>query len=112
MLALTNLVENAMQANKDNNCPNAMVEIVVGEADGKVFVKVCDSGRGFQNGFNVSQIKKFESSRNKGFGLGLSIVDAVAKLHNAELVFDKGKDKGAIVSLIFSKPEIDLEHVG
>lgn len=112
LLALTNLVENAIQANKDNNCPNATVEIIVEEADEKVFVKVCDSGRGFKSGFNVSQIKKFESSRNKGFGLGLSIVEAVAKLHNAELVFEKRKDKGAIVSLIFSKPEIDLEHVG
>lgn len=83
----------------------------MGEAEGKVFIQVCDSGRGFADGFNVDHIKKFESSHNKGFGLGLSIVDAVAKLHQAALTFEKGLKHGAKVSLIFSKPNIDIDHV-
>jgi two-component system, OmpR family, sensor histidine kinase KdpD len=112
VLALTNLIENAKQANIDNNNSSALIEIIVGKSDGKVFIQVCDNGRGFEDGFNVSKIKKFESSREKGFGLGLSIVDAVAKLHHAEIVFDKGKNMGAVVSLIFSMPDVDLAHVG
>jgi two-component system sensor histidine kinase KdpD len=111
VLALANLVENAKQANIDNNCPDATIHVVVGEAAGKVFIQVCDSGRGFADGFNVDHIKKFESSRNKGFGLGLSIVDAVANLHQAALIFEKGEKHGAKVSLIFSKPNINIDHV-
>ncbi len=112
VLALTNLIENAKQANIDNNQPHAMIEVIVGESDGKVFIQVCDQGRGFADGFDASQIKKFESSRDKGFGLGLSIVEAVANLHHAELAFDKGNNNGAVVSLRFSKPDVDLAHVG
>jgi two-component system, OmpR family, sensor histidine kinase KdpD len=112
VLALTNLIENAKQANIDNNQPHAAIEVIAGESDGKVFIQVCDQGRGFADGFDASQIKKFESSRDKGFGLGLSIVEAVANLHQAELVFDKGKNNGAVVSLRFSKPKVDLAYVG
>jgi two-component system, OmpR family, sensor histidine kinase KdpD len=112
VLALTNLIENAKQANIDNNQPHAAIEVIAGESDGKVFIQVCDHGRGFADGFDASQIKKFESSRDKGFGLGLSIVEAVANLHQAELVFDKGKNNGAVVSLRFSKPKVDLAYVG
>jgi two-component system, OmpR family, sensor histidine kinase KdpD len=112
VLALTNLIENAKQANIDNNQPHAAIEVIAGESDGKVFIQVCDHGRGFADGFDASQIKKFESSRDKGFGLGLSIVEAVANLHQAELAFDKGKNNGAVVSLRFSKPKVDLAHVG
>ncbi len=112
VLALTNLIENAKQANIDNNCADAVIEVVVGDLEGKVFIQVRDNGRGFADGFNVNQIKKFKSSRNKGFGLGLSIVEAVARVHHATLFFEKELNKGAIVSLIFSKPDIDTEHVG
>jgi len=112
VLALTNLIENAKQANIDNNQPNAAIEVIAGESDGKVFIQVSDQGIGFADGFDASQIKKFESSRDKGFGLGLSIVEAVASLHDAELAFDKGKNNGAVVSLRFSKPHVDLAHVG
>ncbi len=111
MLALTNLIENAKQANIDNHHPLAPIRVAVGEAvDGKIYIQVCDDGQGFIEGFDSSQIKKFESSHNKGFGLGLSIVEAVAKLHHAELTFEKGANSGAVVSLRFAKPVIDLHH--
>lgn len=112
VLALTNLIENAKQANMDNNQPQSTIEVIVDEFDGKVFIQVCDQGRGFPDGFDVSQIKKFESSRDKGFGLGLSIVEAVANLHHAKLVFGKSKHNGAVVSLHFNKAKVDLAHVG
>jgi signal transduction histidine kinase len=44
--------------------------------------------------------------------LGLSIVEAVAKLHHASLVFEKNQGQGAMVSLIFNQPKVDLQHVG
>lgn len=108
VLALTNLIENAKQANIDNNQPNASIRIMVGESNGKVFIQISDDGQGFPEGFNISQIRKFESSRDKGFGLGLSIVEAIANLHHAELLFDKGTNNGALVKLCFIKLDLDL----
>lgn len=112
VLALNNLIENAKQANIDNHQPNASIGVVVGESDGKVFFQISDSGQGFPDGFDISQIRKFESSREKGFGLGLSIVEAVANLHQAELTFDKGENNGAVVRLLFSKLDLDMPHAG
>jgi len=112
VLALINLVENARQANIENNCPQAKVEVIVKELSGKVFMQVHDSGPGFPAGFDITKIKKFESSRDNGFGLGLSIVEAVANLHQAELIFDKNKSNGAIVNLIFNKADLDIDNVG
>jgi len=111
ILALTNLIENAKQANIQNNLANALIKINVLEVEDQVHIQVSDDGCGFVDGFSVKDIKKFESSRDKGFGLGLSIVDAVAKIHRAELTFKKGINHGAIVSLIFHKANIDLTHV-
>lgn len=112
LLALTNLVENAIQANQAQDLALAPVEIIVEADDEHVCLRVCDSGIGFPDGFNTSNIKKFASTRSKGFGLGLSIVEAVAKLNHASLVFEKNQGQGAMVSLIFNQPKVDLQHVG
>lgn len=112
LLALTNLVENAIEANRAQNAQDAKVEIVVDSNQTQVILSVCDSGQGFPPGFNTTQIKKFASTRSKGFGLGLSIVEAVARIHQASLQFENNQHQGAMVSLVFNKPEIDLQHVG
>lgn len=112
LLALTNLVENAIQANQEQSRPDANLEIIVDSNQTQVILSVCDSGQGFPPGFNTTQIKKFASTRSKGFGLGLSIVEAVARIHQASLLFEHNHQQGAMVSLVFNKPEIDLQHVG
>ena len=80
--------------------------------DSKIMISVGDNGKGFSEGFNESMIKTFASTRNKGFGLGLPIVLAIAKLHDASLCFNNEQSQGAKVSLVFNKPEINLNHVG
>lgn len=112
LLALTNLVENAIQANRAQNAQDAKLEIIVDSNQTQVILSICDSGQGFPQGFNATQIKKFASTRSKGFGLGLSIVEAVARIHQASLLFENNHPQGAMVSLVFNKPEIDLQHVG
>lgn len=111
LLALTNLVENAIQANRAQSRHDANVEIIVDSNQTQVILSVCDHGRGFPQGFDTTQIKKFASTHSKGFGLGLSIVEAVARIHQASLLFEN-HHQGAKVSLVFNKPEIDLQHVG
>lgn len=112
VLALINLIENAMQANQENQSSTLAIKINIESLDNKIVISVADHGKGFSEGFNESMIKTFSSTRNKGFGLGLPIVSAVAKLHHASLYFNKLKPHGAKVSLIFNKPEINLDDVG
>jgi two-component system, OmpR family, sensor histidine kinase KdpD len=112
VLALTNLIENAIQANDENKTSSSPIKIDVEQLDNKIMITVSDNGKGFSEGFKESMIKTFSSTRNKGFGLGLPIVLAIAKLHDASLCFNNEQSQGAKVSLVFNKPEINLNHVG
>jgi len=108
MLALNNLVENAILANKEHKDSSNIIEITVESANDKTLLQVSDSGLGFPDGYDATQIKKFESSRSKGFGLGLVIVKAIVELHNASLSFQKNSRQGAVVCLSFNNPKVTL----
>ena len=112
MLALNNLIENAIQANKDNTGSSNLIEVVVDRQDDKTIIQVSDSGMGFPEGYDQTQIKKFESTRSKGFGLGLPIVKAVAELHAASIIFQKNSRQGAVISLAFNTPKVNLHDIG
>lgn len=102
MQALVNLIDNAKQANLDNH----PIEINVSKTIDHIDISINDRGVGFSDTFAADQIKKFSSTHAKGFGLGLSIVQAVAKLHDAILTIKKRKDGGASVTLSFNIPDI------
>ncbi len=112
VLALNNLVVNAIQANEENKTSLSPIHIEVAHLDSKIMISVADHGKGFSEGFNASMIETFSSTRPKGFGLGLPIVLAIAKLHDASLCFVNEQSQGAKVSLIFTQPGMHLDHVG
>ena len=101
--ALVNLLDNAKQANANN----APIEFEVTKTNQHINLSVKDHGNGFDEKFNASNIKKFSSSNTKGFGLGLSIVQAIAKYHDAILTINNQEDGGACVTLSFQAPEIE-----
>jgi two-component system OmpR family sensor kinase len=83
-LALRNLVENAL----DHGIPGTRIRVFSGADDGRTFVGVADDGPGFQ-GDVASLAKRFvrgPDSRSGGAGLGLSIVDTLARRMGARLV--------------------------
>jgi two-component system sensor histidine kinase KdpD len=107
--ALVNLIDNAKQANlanDDNGSTNQPIEIDVTKTDDRINISVNDRGNGFGDTFATTQIKKFFSTNAKGFGLGLSIVQAVAKLHDAILMNQHREGGGASVTLSFKIPDI------
>ena len=101
MQALVNLIDNANQANPDNHS----IEINVTKTDDRINISINDRGKGFSDSFTTEQIKKFSSTHAKGFGLGLSIVQAVAKLHDAILTIQKREGGGASATLSFNIPD-------
>jgi two-component system, OmpR family, sensor histidine kinase KdpD len=103
MQALINLIDNAQRANVNQN----PICIEVRKAGDFIEISVNDRGSGFGENFDVTHIKKFSSGNAKGFGLGLSIVQAIAKSHHAILTIHNREGGGASATLRFNAPNIE-----
>lgn len=110
--ALVNLIDNAhrMQPKSDQITPDP-IQVIVEKTDQEVCIRIEDHGPGFSPGFDVVDIKKFATSHAKGFGLGLPIVQAIAKAHHATLTIHNKMAgdlvTGACVSLTFQALSFD-----
>ena len=91
--AFANLLDNAIKYSPEGGVVAMRLE---DPPDGPVCVRVSDSGPGIPPEERDAVKRRFyrgESSRTTaGSGLGLSLVDAVARLHRAELVLGGGED--------------------
>jgi two-component system sensor histidine kinase KdpD len=102
MQALVNLIDNAKHASLNNH----PIEIDVTKTNERINISVNDRGNGFSKNFNASQIKKFSTSSAKGFGLGLSIVQAIAKSHDAIFTINNRDGGGTCATLSFHVPDV------
>lgn len=104
--ALVNLIDNAKQANEAlGNEGDKPIQIEVNKTGKFVNVYVKDRGKGFAQDMNTTAIKKFTTSKAKGFGLGLSIVQAIAKSHGANFTIQNRVGGGACMGLSFISQE-------
>ncbi|KEZ78183.1 sensor histidine kinase [Salinisphaera hydrothermalis] len=96
--ALANLIENALT----HTPPGTRIEMTLRTRDGAAVVSVADNGPGIPADARTKVTQRFyrlEASRTRpGNGLGLSMVAAVADLHEATLTLDDNAP-GLIVSL-------------
>lgn len=106
--ALINLIDNAKQAQTSLNQKPILIDVM--KTADSINISVCDHGKGFDEKFTAAHIKKFSSTNAKGFGLGLSIVQAIAKSHDAHLVIHNREDC-ACVTLSFNIPNIENVNV-
>jgi nitrogen fixation/metabolism regulation signal transduction histidine kinase len=107
--ALINLIDNAKLSNLSSATHN-VIQIDVSKIDNRINISILDHGEGFSDDFNITKIKKFSSTRSKGFGLGLPIVQAIANAHHADLIISNRDTCGARVTLSFAIPVIDTTH--
>jgi two-component system sensor histidine kinase KdpD len=104
--ALVNLVDNAKQAQESvAHEVEEPIQIEVTKIDKFVNIFVKDHGKGFAQDMCIATIKKFTTSKAKGFGLGLSIVQAIAKSHGANFTIQNRVGGGACVGLSFIAQE-------
>jgi two-component system sensor histidine kinase KdpD len=99
--ALVNLIDNAKQAYEGDE----PILIEVSKVDKMVNVSVKDRGKGFAEGMSSVAIKKFMTTKAKGFGLGLSIVQAIAKSHGANFNLSNRDGGGTCATLSFIAPD-------
>jgi two-component system sensor histidine kinase TctE len=94
--ALGNLVDNAIAATP----AGGSVTVRCGEADGRAFLEVGDTGVGIPTAERAQVLERFyraSNARASGSGLGLAIVNEVTRMHGAVLSFNEGADSGGTV---------------
>jgi signal transduction histidine kinase len=83
--AVANLIDNALKFTP----AGGKIEVSASEAGGQTFLRVADTGPGIpaeDRGTVIKRFHRLENSRSTpGSGLGLSLVSAVAKMHQAVL---------------------------
>jgi signal transduction histidine kinase len=104
--ALSNLVDNAIK----HTATQTQISVSLSSHSKNTILTVCDHGEGVDDSEKVQLSRRFyrtdKSRSTGGNGLGLSLVAAVAKLHNAELRFADNRP-GLCVSLHFKAPITD-----
>ncbi len=94
--ALSNLIDNAIKYTPEGG----RIAVGVRRADGQVEIEVGDSGPGIPEGERERALERFARighPATPGYGLGLSLVAAVARLHDAKLAVG-ASDPGRKVS--------------
>jgi signal transduction histidine kinase len=103
-VVVVNLIDNALKYGQ-----HTPVRIVVSQTSGIANLTVADQGQGIPAGEEKRIFEKFyrvgneETRTSKGTGLGLFIVDAVAKMHGADVVASNGVNGGAMFTVRFKK---------
>ena len=101
---ISNLIDNAMKYGGATNVEENLIEIEARERGKNILVMVSDHGPGIPKNDRNKVLQRFyrmEESRNlPGSGLGLALVNAIAKLHSAALLLSDNKP-GLQVSLEF-----------
>lgn len=97
-LAVFNILENAIKYSQDSKDPS--VEVEVYEKNDYAYISVKDNGCGIPKDKldkifdRFYRVDKSRSSKNGGFGLGLSIAKKIVDDHNGK-IFVKSSDKGS-----------------
>ena len=110
--ALTNLLQNAVDAiagrdppDGGGDLPVGRIEVRVGAIDGRSGVAVSDNGRGLPEADRDRLTEPYVTTRAKGTGLGLAIVKKIMEDHGGELRLEDGPAGGARAVLLFGAAE-------
>ena len=100
--AVYNLVENAIKYNR----PNGSVTVTVKESNGQAMILVKDTGIGIspENQKKIFdpffRVDKSRSRAMGGAGLGLALVDSIAREHGGSVKVLESNEKGSIIALM------------
>jgi signal transduction histidine kinase len=111
---IANLIGNAVH----HNVAGGRVEITTGTRDRHAFVSIANSGPTVPSDEIPRLLEPFQrlgdarARHNNGHGLGLSIVQAIAKAHGAELSARPRPDGGLTVEVSFPSPRVPARRGG
>ncbi|SNY93202.1 two-component system, OmpR family, sensor histidine kinase TctE [Cohaesibacter sp. ES.047] len=99
--ALKNIIDNAIKHGPPDNHIRISLDLVGND----MVLEVADSGPGIAPDDREKVLERFYTTASDGenSGLGLSIVDEVARSHNAQLVLNQSDLGGLSVKLVFER---------
>ena len=99
--ALTNLAMNAMQAMKESDkTERGKIEVIITKEKNNVCIAIKDNGPGIPLDVQEQIFDPFYTTRTQGTGLGLAVVQAVAKAHDGKVKLESTPNKGSIFKVI------------
>lgn len=101
--ALTNLIENAIQATD----AGGVVSLTVADDGESAFFRVADSGRGIEPAQQERLFEPFFTTRADGTGLGLAIARGVARGHGGDITIESSPGKGSVFTLTLPLVQVD-----
>jgi two-component system sensor histidine kinase HydH len=105
-VALSNLVQNAIQASP----PHSEVEIRVEEREKEVLIFVSDRGEGIQAAHLESIFNPFFTTKPQGIGLGLPIVAKIVDEHRGHIRVFSEAGKGTRFEMTLPRTETSLKE--
>ncbi|HNQ73710.1 MAG TPA: ATP-binding protein [Verrucomicrobiota bacterium] len=99
--ALVNLIKNAMQA----MTRGGTLTVQTGESHDTVWVSIRDTGAGIPAAQLARIFEPFYTTKKKGTGLGLMIVQRIVRAHGGRLELDSRVDHGTTFRLGFPRHE-------
>lgn len=97
--ALTNLLENAIQATEAGGTVSCEARRERGAGGDSVHFVVCDSGRGIPPELQERLFEPFFTTRAEGTGLGLAIARGVARGHGGDIALASVPGQGSTFTL-------------
>jgi two-component system, LuxR family, sensor kinase FixL len=92
---MVNLIRNAIEAASESECAERFVLICLRSVDGEVEITVEDNGRGVRPELSEHLFTPFETSKQRGMGLGLSLSREIVRAHRGRLWWDSTAVIGA-----------------
>jgi signal transduction histidine kinase len=108
--AMANLLDNGLKYGASSNSPDKTISVSAHRLDGEVRIVVADRGPGIpeaERGRVLERFVRLETARSRpGFGLGLSLAAAVARLHGGTLRLE---DNEPGLRVVLALPAKDLQ---
>ncbi len=104
--ALMNLFLNAREAMPDGG----RLDVSVGEEGRSIKIEVRDTGRGMERETLRRLFEPFFTTRPRGSGLGLAVVDSVVRSSGGRVAVESEPDRGSCFTLWLPKDEKGVEH--
>jgi len=99
--AVSNLIQNSLESLGGEG----KLQLLAREIDGRVEIRVTDSGSGIPADLAERLFEPFFSTKSEGAGLGLALVQRIAEHHDGEVRIEPGFGSGA--SFVLSLPTSD-----
>jgi len=103
---LINLIRNSIEAIREAGISGGEVDIATSlAAGGAIEVTVTDNGPGIDPAMAGSLFEPYQTNKETGMGMGLSISRSIIEAHNGKLWFDGQRQQGALFRM--SLPRCD-----